>query len=143
MERKIRTWNTYTPDPGHKPIGVSKTVPRLSLSVSELVKRFTLTTLKEMEAKSLLTYDFTEEEKRSDFDLLDKVDLSVASCIDFTDVQQLHEEAQRQMSIYREAMAKQKEENEKAIKAKQDAARQSLIDEAKRQILSENSAKVV
>ena len=73
---EVITKNSYKESPGHHPIGVSQTVPRLSMPISELVKRFTLTTLKEMEEKSLLTYDFGPEVTEDPFNLLEKLDLS-------------------------------------------------------------------
>lgn len=117
MKRIVKTKNSLTPDPGHKPVGVSVTVPRLSLPISELIKRFTLTTLKEMEAKSLLNYDFGPDCTANPFDLLDRLDLRVASCIDLTDIDALKEEVYRQIDFFKresEARAKgSKPENER------------------------------
>ena len=140
--RKIITKNNYVEDKGHHPIGVSKTVPRLSLPVSELVKRFTLTTIKEMEEKSLLTYDFGPEVTEDPFKLLDKMDLQVANCIDITDFEQLHQEALRQLNEYKELQAKEKAAQQEARDLKEAEAKNALIEEAKRQILADGSLKI-
>lgn len=129
MERKIITKASYTPSKGVHPVGVSKTVPRLSLSVSELVKRFTLSTLKEMEAKSLLTYDFGPEVTENPFALLDKVDLSASSCIDITDVEQLKELALSQIEEYKSNYDKEVEARSAAAKEKEDAAKDAQYNE--------------
>jgi hypothetical protein len=109
MERKIVTKNDYEPSAGHRPVGVSQTVPRLSLSVSELVKRFTLTTLKEMEQRSLLTYDFGPDVNGDSLALLDRIDLSASSCIDITDVAELNELAQSQIREYQERLNEERQ----------------------------------
>lgn len=132
MERKVIRKIDYQPSPGVKPVGVSCTVPRLSLSVSELVKRFTLTTLKEMEARSLLNYDFGPEVTEDPFELLERMDLKVANCIDITDVEQLKSAALAQIEEYKELQkesealaaaeaAAKKEESEKSAFAQRAA----------------------
>lgn len=134
MERKIVTKASYVASAGIQPVGVSKTVPRLSLSVSELVKRFTLTTLKEMEAKSLLTYDFGPEVTEDPFKLLEKVDLSSASCIDITDVVALRDFALSQIEEYKSKYKQEIDARAEVRKKKIDENRQSIIEEAKAQL---------
>lgn len=143
MARAIKSKNNYEEYKGHQPIGVSMTVPRLSLPVSELVKRFTLTALKDMEEKSLLTYDFGPEITEDPIKLLDRLDLSKSSCIDITDVAALKEEALRQIAEFKDAKAKEDAAQAEAIKAKQDAAHESLVQEAMERIKNENSTKIV
>lgn len=143
MARIIKSKNNYEEYKGHQPIGVSMTVPRLSMPVSELVKRFTLTALKDMEEKSLLTYDFGPEITEDPVKLLDRLDLSKSSCIDITDVAALKEEALRQIAQFQEAKAKEDAAQAEAIKAKQDAAHESLVQEAMNRIKQESAPKIV
>ena len=143
MGRVIKSKNNYEEYKGHQPIGVSMTVPRLSMPVSELVKRFTLTALKDMEEKSLLTYDFGPEITEDPVKLLDRLDLSKSSCIDITDVAALKEEALRQIAAFQEAKAKEDAAQAEAIKAKQDAAHESLVQEAMNRMKQESATKIV
>lgn len=130
MARIIKSKNNYKEFKGHHPIGVSQTVPRLSMPVSELVKRFTLTALKDKEEKSLLTYDFGPEVTEDPFKLLDRLDLSKASCIDITDVAALKEEALRQIAVFKESQAKENAAQAEARKRKQAEAHDALVQEA-------------
>lgn len=123
MERKVIRKTDYQPSSGIRSVGVSCTVPRLSLSVSELVKRFTLTTLKEMEARSLLNYDFGPEVNEDPFELLERMDLKVANCIDITDIEQLKSEALSQLEEYK-AIKKESE----ALVAAEAAAKKEQSD---------------
>lgn len=143
MGRIIKSKNNYEEYKGHQPVGVSMTVPRLSMSVSEIVKRFTLTALKDMEEKSLLTYDFGPEVTEDPFKLLDRMDLSKASCIDITDVAALKDEALRQIAEFKAAQKKQEAANAEAIKAKQDAAHEKLVQEAMSRIKKESATKII
>lgn len=133
MERKIISKKTYEPSKGKHCVGVSQTVPRLSLSVSELVKRFTLQTLKDMEAKSLLTYDFGPEVTDDPFALLDKIDLSASSCIDITDVAQLHELAKQQIAEYKELYAQE-------LSARADVSARALDERVEKEVAKRMNA---
>ena len=143
MARIIKSKNNYVPFEGSKPVGVSQTVPRLSLPVSELVKRFTLTTLKDMEEKSLLTYDFGPEITEDPIKLLDRIDLSKASCIDITDVAALKEEALRQIAEFKAAKEKEEAAQAEAAQAKQEEAREALVKEAMAKIKAESNPTIV
>lgn len=143
MARIIKSKNNYEEYKGHQPVGVSMTVPRLSMPVSELVKRFTLTALKDMEEKSLLTYDFGPEITEDPIKLLDRLDLSQASCIDITDVAALKEEAMRQIAQFKEAKEKEDAAQAEALKAKEEAAHESLVQEAMERIKKDSTTKIV
>lgn len=130
MKREIITKASYKPSKGKRPVGISQTVPRLSLSVSELVKRFTLSTLKEMEAKSLLNYDFGPDVTEDPFALLDKIDLSASSCIDITDVVALKELALAQLEEFRAAHAKEIKARKEASERSEGEAKEKVIKEA-------------
>ena len=59
--RKVKTKNSYNPsDSLEHPIGVSEMNPAYTMSVGQIVKRFTIPALQEMEKKSLLSYDYKD-----------------------------------------------------------------------------------
>lgn len=137
MERKIISRVNYASDNGHISIGISQTVPRLSLSVSELVKRFTLRTLEDMEQRSLLTYDFGPEVTEDPFQLLEHLDLSTSSCIDITDVVELRRLAELQISSYKANAEKQFAANKEAADRKEGEAKEAVIQEAMARLKAE------
>lgn len=95
MQRLVITKDYHTPR-AHRPVGVTMMQPKFSLPLKEIVKRFTLEVLDEMESRSLLNYQFSEDEKLSNDQLLDLVDVR-REILDFTDIPRVLELAQRQI----------------------------------------------
>lgn len=80
----------------HKPVGCTQMQPQFSLPLREIVKRFTLEVLDDMESRSLLNYQFSEDEKMTNEQLLQLVDVR-REILDYTDIPRVLELAQRQI----------------------------------------------
>lgn len=103
MERKVNLRNKYKPH-FHKCVGATEMRPNMTLPIREVVKRFTLPVLKEMEAKSLLNYEYDENTKLTEDQRLSLVSLK-SNLIDFTDLDRLNALAQSQIEQAKNAAA--------------------------------------
>lgn len=99
----------------HRPIGCTQMQAQFSLPLKEIVKRFTLDVIQDIESRSLLNYQFSENEKLTNEQLLDMVDVR-REIIDFTDIPRVLQMAQAQIDENL-ANARQKAEAEYAALA--------------------------
>lgn len=140
---KVVTQDNYIPDDGHIPVGVSATVPRLSLPLAEMVKRFTIPMLEEMQTKSLLNYDFKVDPNASEEELLklvDRVDLK-SNMRDLTDLSEKVAFVKEQIEQGKQIRADLEAKNKELAARKAAEARRKLVEEAKAEIRKEMASK--
>lgn len=122
MERYFYSKQDFDPDRSlHRCVGVSKMDAAYTMSIAEVVKRFTLPLQEEVMSKSLLTYDYTVDNglsSLSDDQLLDMFDVTSVN-IDFTDLERTLRYARAQAESSYSDVLRQQKEKEAAMSAAQ------------------------
>lgn len=99
--KPIESFDPKTSKMFHQPVGITEMRPGLTMSVGEVVKRFTIPVLEDIERRSLLTHDFGDAYSNIESeDLLKLVDLR-SEIRDFTDIPRMLDVAQRQIEEYK------------------------------------------